>query len=147
MDPSNDYCFMTDGAFARNHRAHPECGNQFRLLFWQVRHVSGPQQWRGEAETCICQRRRDEHSPRVLYSTAINTLFPSEVCLKSYYFKTTLSRPADIAQRTRASVDPRLSLWEVWDLGNDDLKLNWVRDRLVSYVQDWSDELPVLRKP
>ena len=33
------------------------------------------------------------------------------------------------------------------DLGNDDLMLNWVRDRLVSNVQDWSDELPVLRKP
>jgi len=71
----------------------------------------------------------------------------SEVCLKSYYFKTTLSRLASIAQRTRESVDPRLSLWEVKDLGSDDLMLNWVKDRLVSYVQDWSDELPVLRKP
>ena len=147
MDPLNHYGFMTDGAFARNHRAHPECGNQFWLLFWRVRHVSGSQQWRGEAETCICQRRRDEHSPRVLYDHCPKTRCSSEVCLKSYYSKTTLSRPASIAQRTRESVDPRLSLWEIRDLGNDGLKRNWVTDRLVSYVQDWSDELSVLRKP
>ncbi len=35
---------MTDGALARNHRTHPECGNQFRLLFWRIRHVSRPSQ-------------------------------------------------------------------------------------------------------
>ena len=54
-----------------------------------------------------------------------------EVYFKSYYFKTTLSRPASVAQRTRESSDPRLSFW---GQGSDDLKLNSVRDRLVSYV-------------
>jgi hypothetical protein len=50
MDSLNEYGFMTDGAFARDHRAHPECGNQFRLLFWRIRHVSRPMatvEWEG----------------------------------------------------------------------------------------------------
>jgi hypothetical protein len=40
MNPFNDYVFVTDGAFARNKRAHPEGVNQLRLFFWRTRHVS-----------------------------------------------------------------------------------------------------------
>ncbi len=69
----------------------------------------------------------------------------------SYYYKTTTVKTNRSCGKDvyKASV-PRISLWEFRDLENDDLKLNWpaagVRNRSVSYVQDGSDKLPVLRK-
>ena len=93
MDPFKNYGFMTGGAFARNHGAHPKCGNQFRLLFWRVSHGCGPQQWNGEAEPAFATENGMNIRPPAPYATALIEAVPSEICFKSYYYKTILSRP------------------------------------------------------